>query len=348
MEYPDAVASAANNTPRLSWTVFLTIAGFSALAVYCTFVSIHTTDAATGSVAAIESLKLYRQALAGVREFPYQWRLLGIYLVHAGEVLTGLDPHVVDVVLKAALLCLSSAILFLFSRFYTTESGALCAVALYLLATVAGFTEPYAIYFTNDYAMIACWFGAVYLVRTERYAAAVALTFVGAWAKETLLLVPLLMGFRWIRTRGGLLGAVLAGIAFLVPTVVLREIYRTPIAKWAWWDMAFTNVPFLQTSFYAFGMTLKNNLKVALFFNVLWILAARRVIRTSEPFLKDLSLTGIVYLVLAYPVIYIRELRHFLPLAILVLPVAIAELERHAERPRSASARVSGSTPTSR
>ena len=72
------------------------------------------------------------------------------------------------------------------------------------------------------------------------------------------------------------------------------------------------------------------------------------MIRTSEPFLKDLALTGIVYLVLAYPVIYIRELRHFLPLAILVLPVAIAELERHAERLPSASARDSGATPTSR
>ena len=71
--------------------------------------------------------------------------------------------------MKTVLLCLSSTLLFLFSRFYTSESGALLAVALYLLLTVAGFSDQYTIYFTNDYAMIACWFGAVYLVRTGRY-----------------------------------------------------------------------------------------------------------------------------------------------------------------------------------
>ena len=44
--------------------------------------------------------------------------------------------------------------------------------------------------------------------------------------------------------------------------------------------------------------------------------------------MKRLAATGIVYLLLAYPVIYIRELRHFLPLAIIVLPLAINALEQ--------------------
>jgi hypothetical protein len=52
--------------------------------------------------------------------------------------------------------------------------------------------------------------------------------------------------------------------------------------------------------------------------------------------MKDLALTGLVYLLLAYPVIVLRELRHFLPLAIVVLPLAIGELERRgAGAPRS-------------
>jgi isoprenylcysteine carboxyl methyltransferase (ICMT) family protein YpbQ len=92
--------------------------------------------------------------------------------------------------------------------------------------------------------------------------------------------------------------------------------------------MLFANVPLLQSNLHDLATTLKNNLKVLLFFNVLWLLAARVAIRASDTFTKDLALTGVVYLLLAYPVIVIRELRHFLPLAIIVLPLAMTALER--------------------
>jgi hypothetical protein len=127
---------------------------------------------------------------------------------------------------------------------------------------------------------------------------------------------------------------VLAAAAFFVPTVVLRRVYPAPVSDWAWWHMLFVNVPFLQGNLHDLASTLRNNLKVLLFFNVLWVLAVR-ALRASDGFMKDLALTGLVYLLLAYPVIVLRELRHFLPLAIVVLPLAIGELERRgADAPR--------------
>src|SRR5262249_7206096 len=105
-------------------------------------------------------------------------------------------------------------------------------------------------------------------------------------------------------------------------------LYRAPVASWAWWRMVYVNVPFMQSDAQQLAMTLRYNFKVLLFFNVLWVLAARQILRTSDLFLKDLAAAALVYLILAYPVIYIRELRHFLPLAIVVLPAAIQELER--------------------
>jgi len=329
MEYPDAVTDDADRVSRLSWTQLLVICSFSVLAVYCTSMSLATIDVGTGTVAATESLKLYRDALAGVRDFPYQWRLLGVYIVYAGERVSGLDPHAIDLAVKVVLLTASSTMLFLVSRFYVSGMAALCSVAFYQLLTVAGFSDQYAIYFTNDYVMIACWFSAVYCVKTERYVEAAAFTFAGAWAKETMLLVPVLVGIRWLRGRGaiGPTPFFLTAAAFLIPTIVLRRIYRAPIAEWAWWHMLAVNVPFLQSSLRDIATTLKNNLKVALFFNVLWVLAARAALRTSDAFEKDLALTGVVYLLLAYPVIVLRELRHFLPLAIVVLPLAMQALE---------------------
>lgn len=328
MTYPDAMSM--NRGRQLSPAIVLTVAAYSVLTVYGICVSLHSIDADTGTVAATESLKVYREAVAGLRDFPYQWRLLGVYLVYGIERVTGFDPHAIDIAVKSMLLSVSSTMLFLFSRFDTSVAGALCAVGFYLLLTLVGFIDQYSIYYTNDFVMIACWFGAVYFIRTEQYVAAASLAFVGAWAKETMLLAPVLIGLRWLRGRTSVTTVALAAAAFLLPTVVLRWLYRAPITEWAWWHMLFSNVPFLQTNMQDLAVTLKNNVKVALFFNLFRILAARAALRTPEPFVKDLALTAVVYLLITYPVIYIRELRHFLPLAILVLPLAIAEIEQRA------------------
>jgi hypothetical protein len=318
-------------TTRLSWTAALAIAGFCILAVYATSMSLHTIDIETGVAAADISQKEYHDVLAGTRGYPYQWRLLGTYMVYGGEQLTRLPPHTIDLALKTVLLWISATTLFLFGRRYASEGGAYAIVGLYLLLTIVGFTaEQYRIYFTNDYAMMACWFGAVYFVRAERYAAAAALTFVGAWAKETMLLVPVLVAFEALRSRQARVGFVTIAIAFIVPTAILRTVYQAPLAKWAWWDMMYANVPFLQASLHEFQLTIKNNVKVLLFYNVFWIVAARRVFTLQDRFVQHLAATSVVYLLLAYPVIYIRELRHFLPLAIVILPLAINAIEERA------------------
>ena len=50
--------------------------------------------------------------------------------------------------------------------------------------------------------------------------------------------------------------------------------------------------------------------------------------RTEDSFVVSLALTLACYVVLAWMVVYIRELRHMLPFTILVIPLAVAELER--------------------
>ena len=320
----------ARQAGPLNWMLAALLAGFAILTVYSTSMTLHVMDMGTRIVYDAESIKHYREALDGARAFPYQWRLLGVYLVRGVEVATGVDPNRIDIAVKVVLLWCSSALLLAFSRQYVSAMGALCGVALYFVLTAAGFTDGYSIYYTNDYVMLACWFGAALLLRQGRVGAAALLTFAGAFAKETMMLVPILAGFEWLRHRGSLKPVVWTGIAFVAPTVILRWTYPAPVQEWAWWGMLFTNVPFLQPNTAELMVTLKNNLKVALFFNVLWVLAALGIYRSSEPFVKSLTLTMAVYILLAYPVIYIRELRHFLPLAILLVPMAIRELERRA------------------
>lgn len=311
-----------------TWLIAGLLAGFSTLAVYVTYGSIRVMDTGTRTVYADESLEHYRQALNGERAFPYQWRLLGVHLVRTGERLSGADPHTVDVVAKTVLLWGTSALLLVFARLYASPIGAVCAVSMYFVLTMAGFTDGYSIYYTNDYVMLAAWFAAVLLLQQRRYAAAALVTFVGAWAKETMMLVPILVGLEWLRGRAPFKAVIWIGVAFVIPSAVVRWIYPAPLERWAWWDMAYANVPFLQETTEELLLTIKNNVKVFLFFNVLWILAVLGVRRSRDRFMTSLALTSVIYVMLAYPVIYIRELRHFLPLAILILPLAVRELER--------------------
>ena len=336
----------ARSRHAIPWLILATICGFSLLAVYASSASLHAKHIATGIDIRKQSLEEYQQALSGTRAFPYQWRLLGVYLVYLGERTTGADPHAVDLVAKVALLSLAACILFLYSRAYMSDTGALAVAALYLVATTTGFTDGYSIYYTSDFAMIAAWFAAVWLVREGRFGAAALATFVGSFAKETMLLVPVLAGFGFLRRSVPLAAAALVAAAFLVPTAFLRWLYPAPLGKWAWWDMLFVNVPFLQSSLSDLLVTLKNNVKVLLLFNVLWILGAAAIWRSSDRFQKDLGLTAVVYLLLAYPVIYIRELRHFLPLAIVILPPAIAAFDRRSSASSSSTTTMAMKTKT--
>ena len=49
--------------------------------------------------------------------------------------------------------------------------------------------------------------------------------------------------------------------------------------------------------------------------------------RTTDQFSVSVGYTLACYVVLAWIVVYIRELRHLLPFTILVIPMAVAELE---------------------
>src|SRR5262245_33335824 len=84
-------------TPRLPAALVLCILAFSALTVYAMAMALYTADVETGAANATQSLNQYHQALEGWRGRPYQWRLLGIYLVRAGERMSGASPHAVDV-----------------------------------------------------------------------------------------------------------------------------------------------------------------------------------------------------------------------------------------------------------
>jgi hypothetical protein len=279
------------------------------------------------------SLEQYSQTLAGARPFPYQWRVLGFWSVAALQRLTGADHHLIDAFIKTVALTISSGLLYLFATALVGEMSAIVATTLYLLANAAAFApEGYAIYFTNDFLAVAAWFGAVLAVYRRQWALAALAVFAGAWAKETMLLAVILVAFEAVRGRAPWWAVALCVVAFAIPTATVRTLYPAPFSKWAWWDSAKVNVPFVVLEREAIVTALRNNLKVLLFLNAGWLLAAAEWRRTTDPFLRSLAATLAVYVGLAWAVVFIRELRHMLPFTILVLPLAARAIERAVSR----------------
>ena len=309
---------------------------FSGWSVYTRYFDLNAFDLVTRMPFRDLSMLQYNDTLAGTRTFPYQWRVLAFWLVRAVESVTRLDPHVIDVALKTLALAGSAAIMYVFSLTMVSGVGAVLSAVLFLFVTAAAFSsEGYAIYFTNDYLAILSWFAGALAVRRRAWWVAAMAAFAGAWAKETAVLIVFLVTFEALRKRAPWSAVIMCAIAFAIPTAVLRTMYPAPIAQWAWWDTFRLNVPFATLEGPVIAKSLRDNLKVILFLNVLWLWAWRAWRRTRDAYLTSLALTLACYAVLAWMVVYIRELRHMLPLTFLVIPLAVAELENLQEQDKT-------------
>ena len=319
---------------RAKLALLLALLIFSGWSVYTRYVDLHNFDLVTNMSFRDLSMSQYNDTIAGVRKFPYQWRVLGFWIARAGtavleNIAAPVDPHVIDVAVKTVSLAAAAALLYMFSTTIVSSLGAVLAAVMYLFVTAAAFSsEGYAIYFTNDYLAILSFFAGVVALRKGHWWLAALAAFAGAWAKETAMLIAFLAGFEALRRRAPWSAPIACGIAFAIPTLILRTIYPAPISEWAWWDTFKMNVPFLVWDPVVISKSLRDNLKVLLFFNVLLFWAWRAWRRTRDSFIVSLGMTLACYVVLAWMVVYIRELRHLLPFMILVIPLAVAELEQ--------------------
>ena len=314
---------------RNGWAIVYVMFFFwAALAVYCNYILIHTTNNTTGIAYAEQSARMHRQTLAGVQAFPYQWRILGNYLVQSLADLTGLGIHTVDPLLKTFFLFLSTLPLFHYARTQVSNMAALGVVWLYLLLVVAGLTDEYAIYNTNDIILWAGWHACVLAAYHRRYYLVAATVLVTTLAREVTVLACLLVGLEFLRTRKGLVPTVVVGLAFLVPWGFVHWLYPAPMSKLAWWHNLHNNIPILHPTAERVLLALRKTFKVAVFFNAAWYLGVRGLLRSKNPFMMELFLVLCFYVSVLYVTVDVRELRQFVPLAIILLPAAFAELER--------------------
>jgi hypothetical protein len=306
--------------------------------VYTRYVDLRAFEPIVGQPYRELSLQQYRDTLAGTMSFPAQWRLLAFWIVAGTERAIGLDPHVADLALKTAVLAATTFVLAVFANRLVGLLGVVLVAALYLLANAIAYApEGYAIYHSNDYLLVLGWFIAVYALRDGRWALAAAAIFVAAWAKESIVLAVALAALEAWRGRLSWAGVAACTVAFVIPTAIIRSTHPAPIEQWAWWEENLKrNLPFYSSEPGYTATALRNDLKVLLFLHVAGFVSIRAWLRTRDQFLRSLGIVLVLYVCGGVAVFMYRELRHFLPVLILVVPLTVAELER-ALSPRHAS-----------
>lgn len=319
----------ASRRAALGLTAALLISSY--WSVYTRSVDLRAVDPVQNQPYRELSLEQYHDTLAGRMSFPAQWRLLGFWLVRGIERTAGIDPHAVDAALKTVTLAATAAVLRAFARPLVSPLGAVLSAFLYLFANAIAYApEGYAIYHTNDYLLVLGWVTSAYALRERRWPLAAAAIFATAWAKESIVLAVLLAALEARRGRLSWTAAAACALAFAVPTMILRTIHAAPIAEWAWWtDNLAKNLPFYALAPGAIATAVRNDVKVLLFFQIAGLVAARAWWRSGDGFVRSMGVVLLVYLAAGFATFMFRELRHFLPAMILVLPLAVAELERH-------------------
>ena len=299
---------------------------FSGWSVYTRYVDLHAFDLVTNMPFRDLSMSQYNDTLAGVRTFPYQWRVLGLldgprrHDDRAGRSAPdrrGDQDARARRVGGAALYVLDDAR----QRAGRGARDGDLSVRDRGRVRLRRLRDLFHQRLPRD-PLVVCRRRRA--ARRGQWWLAALAAFAGAWAKETAMLIAFLAGFEALRKRGPWSAAIACGIAFAIPTLILRTIYPAPLAQWAWWDTFKLNVPF-----------------------IVWDAAGDREGAARQPegaavpqrdagsgpgarggapqdsFVVSLGLTLACYVVLAWMVVYIRELRHMLPFTILVIPLAV-------------------------
>jgi hypothetical protein len=310
--------------------IYGTFLCFSIFAVYCNYVFVYTASVTEEWVGEYRSLAIrdHHAILDGTMPPPYRWRLLGNHLINALEHFIPVSPIFIDQALRVAFLFGSCFYLFRFSSLYTSPIAAFCVVQMYIFLVVVGESYGYFIYNLNDIIFFFALHYCVLNLRLQHLYRAIGCIFVATFAREATLVMVFLMGFLCYSKKNLWLPLSLGLFAFLIPYGLVRWLYPAPLSSLAFWWQLFNNVPFLQGDMGKSILAIQFNIKVFLFMNAFWILAVKYLLRREDAFMASLSYAMVLYVLIIYWVGFIRELRLFVPLAVLVLPAGMSELER--------------------
>jgi len=268
--------------------------------------------------------RMMNQTLPG----PYVYRILAPYLVfllHKG--LASISPLTLDYFLKILILIFCQLAFFQYLRLFFSDTLALAGVLWFdVLASFSlSHIQGPSVIDTTDLmnALVFCLaFRALYL---DQFILFGVILFVGTLNRETpWILLPILFLNDWRsgRSKSRLLAA-FAAVA--LPYFGLRWLIETPVPEWINLDRILYNFPFISPRHTPTALVA--NLHVAFALGPLIMIGLYRF-REHPRFLRVVAAVAPLFLLIHYIVGAIIESRLWLPLYLILIPMALNNLEK--------------------
>ena len=258
---------------------------------------------------------------------PSAYRVLVPYLVLALQHTTSINPLTIDFILKTALLVALQLLFFKYLSFFSDRFASLAGVLL--MDCIIAFALAYIIgpstIETSALLDVVVFILTLIAMYSNRFVALCIVLGIGMFNRETpLLLLPVFVLHDWLNGRGWLRSAMVLSVLAL-PYIGLRVfIETTGEASWLTFYGMKYNIPFVSYEYLSNSMAA--NVHVGLMLGPSIIIGSYRF-RQHPAFLKIASYVVPVYIVVMYVFGTVIEARLWLPLLVLLIPLAVDNLK---------------------
>lgn len=257
---------------------------------------------------------------------PYVYRTLiptSVSLIHL--VLPFVDAISIDFCLKLILLTLCQVAFFSYQRFFFKPTESFFGVAI--LDVLLGFslvqTEGPTLIETADILNLLVFLLAFIFIYQGHFKSFCFILILGTLNRETTFFLP--PAFLVVNgiTQKSLKLTFVAFLAVAIPYCALHLLIHPPISDWMTFDAITHNLPFFDKS--NFAQIVTANVHLAILLGPLFLIAFYKF--SSHPaFLKSIFLIAPFFVLLHYVVGIIMEARLWMPVYVIVIPLAIDTL----------------------
>jgi hypothetical protein len=270
--------------------------------------------------------KAVRQELPG----PHAYRILVPYAVYGTSQVTAIPPLTTDFIFKVLVLTALQLVFFRYLGKFFSGMTPLLGVLLLDIYCAAALSYPVgpSVIETSDMLNVVVFSVALLAVFERRLALLLGTLFIGTLNRETpWLILPLVALADWKPGRKAV-AAGLALIAVAAPYFLLRLLVGSPSPDWWLTRDIGGNIPFLTGDQTATALVA--NARVALMLGPLALPALLRV-REHHPYHILAAVIIPPFVVVHYLVGRIIEMRLWLPLLTVLIPLAISGMQKLAQ-----------------
>jgi len=259
---------------------------------------------------------------------PYVYRTLvptTVSILH--RVVPAFSPLDIDFIVKFVLLVLCQSVFFVYLRLFFDPVKSFLGVALldFLIGFALVQMEGPTLIETIDILNVSVFLLALVALYTDSFRWFCAVLFIGTLNRETTFLLPLISFIVGGFNRKSIYRTLTAFLAVSLPYLALHVFIRPPTTDWIRFDAIVHNIPFPGSA--VTPKVLLANLHLVILLGPL-ILLALYDFRAHPRFLKSVSYIVPLFVLIHYVVGVIMEARLWMPVFVLLIPLAVDTLDR--------------------